>query len=161
MRFLGAAIPPSPFAMNTNSTSIITSRRDVFSGKVRGMTLLELTVVILVLLSLISVLFIGANAWKKGSDRALCIMNIRNVQTAVRSFSNLYGYNPGESVPGLQMRVIGPGQFVEKLPSCPASGVYSYGGEAGAETIPLIGTLYLKCSLSTSAGHVPTDVSDW
>ncbi|MBC7981098.1 MAG: prepilin-type N-terminal cleavage/methylation domain-containing protein, partial [Armatimonadetes bacterium] len=35
-----------------------------------GMTLLELTVVILVLLSLISILFIGARAWKKGSDRA-------------------------------------------------------------------------------------------
>lgn len=32
-----------------------------------GMTLLELTVVILVLLSLISILFIGARAWKKGS----------------------------------------------------------------------------------------------
>ena len=49
-----------------------------------GMTLLELTVVILVLLSLISILFIGARAWKKGSDRAGCIMNIRNVQQAVR-----------------------------------------------------------------------------
>ena len=35
-----------------------------------GMTLLELTVVILVLLSLISILFVGARAWKKGSDRA-------------------------------------------------------------------------------------------
>ncbi len=35
-----------------------------------GMTLLELTVVILVLLSLISILFIGARAWKKGSAPA-------------------------------------------------------------------------------------------
>ena len=35
-----------------------------------GMTLIELTVVILVLLSLISILFVGARAWKKGSDRA-------------------------------------------------------------------------------------------
>ena len=49
-----------------------------------GMTLLELTVVILVLLSLISILFIGARAWKKGADRAGCILNIRNVQQAVR-----------------------------------------------------------------------------
>ena len=49
-----------------------------------GMTLLELTVVILVLLSLISILFIGARAWKKGSDRSANIMNIRNVQQAVR-----------------------------------------------------------------------------
>ena len=47
-----------------------------------GMTLLELTVVILVLLSLISILFIGARAWKKGSDRAANIMNIRNLPTS-------------------------------------------------------------------------------
>jgi len=147
--------------MNSNFVSRTASLRDVCSGKARGMTLLELTVVILVLLSLISVLFIGANAWKKGSDRALCVMSIRNVQTAVRSFSNLYGYNPGESVPGLQMRVIGPGQFVEQLPTCPSSGVYTYGGDEGAETIPQVGTLYLNCSLATSASHVPTDVSDW
>lgn len=49
-----------------------------------GMTLIELTVVILVLLSLISILFIGAKAWKKGSDRAANVINIRNVQQAVR-----------------------------------------------------------------------------
>ena len=53
------------------------------------MTLLELTVVILVLLSLISILFIGARAWKKGSDRAGCILNIRNVQQAVRGYANM------------------------------------------------------------------------
>jgi prepilin-type N-terminal cleavage/methylation domain-containing protein len=43
-----------------------------------GMTLLELTIVILVLLTLVSILFIGARAWKKGSDRAANIMNLRN-----------------------------------------------------------------------------------
>ena len=48
------------------------------------MTLIELTVVILVLLSLISILFIGAKAWKVGSDRAANVMNLRNVQQAVR-----------------------------------------------------------------------------
>lgn len=39
-----------------------------------AMTLLELTVVIMVLLSLISILFIGARAWKRGSDRTGCIL---------------------------------------------------------------------------------------
>ena len=53
-----------------------------------GMTLLELTVVILVLLSLISILFIGARAWKKGSDRSANIMNVRNIQQAVRGLQN-------------------------------------------------------------------------
>jgi type II secretory pathway pseudopilin PulG len=56
-----------------------------------GMTLLELTVVILVLLSLISILFVGARAWKKGSDRAANIMNIRNCQQAMRGHQNMKG----------------------------------------------------------------------
>lgn len=129
-------------------------------GANKGITLLELTVVILVLLSLISILFIGAMAWKRGSDRTLCIMNIQNVQKGVRSFSNMYGYGPGQSVTGLQMRVIGFGNFVDKTPSCPSSGSYSYGGVGGADTIPEVGELYLNCSLSAS-GHVPAKHDDW
>jgi prepilin-type N-terminal cleavage/methylation domain-containing protein len=60
-----------------------------------GMTLLELTVVILVLLSLISILFIGARAWKKGSDRSANIMNIRNTQQAMRGHQNMKELNVG------------------------------------------------------------------
>jgi len=59
-----------------------------------GMTLLELTVVIVVLLSLISILFVGARAWKKGSDRATNIMNFRNCQQAMRGHQNMYSLNP-------------------------------------------------------------------
>ena len=58
-----------------------------------GMTLLELTVVIVVLLSLISILFVGARAWKKGSDRAANIMNLRNCQQAMRGHQNMYNLN--------------------------------------------------------------------
>ncbi|MDF1714657.1 MAG: type II secretion system protein [Akkermansiaceae bacterium] len=61
----------------------------------KGLTLIELTVVILVLLALITVLFIGGRAWKKGSDRAGCILNIRNAQQAVRSYQNLRGLPDG------------------------------------------------------------------
>ena len=61
-----------------------------------GMTLLELTVVILVLLSLISILFIGARAWKKGSDRSANIMNIRNTQQAMRGHENMKGLKAGD-----------------------------------------------------------------
>ena len=53
-----------------------------------GMTLIEITVVILVLLTLIAVLFIGANIYKKGADRAACILNIRNIHQAVRADQN-------------------------------------------------------------------------
>ena len=136
----------------------ITPRRG--SGTQRGMTLLELTVVILVLLSLISILFVGAQAWKRGSDRTLCIMNIQNVQKGVRSYSNLYGYGPGQSVAGLQLRVVGTGEFVEKPPVCPSGGIYTYGAAFGIDTIPPVGQLYLSCSLSSS-GHIPANHGDW
>jgi len=124
-----------------------------------GMTLLELTVVILVLLSLISILFIGARAWKAGSDRAGCIIQIRNVQQGVRSYANMNGVNPGATVTGLQGLVIGTGMFVEKTPACPAAGTYSF---PAATTVPAIGTLYMTCSLSASPTlHVPGSYSDW
>jgi type II secretory pathway pseudopilin PulG len=55
----------------------------------RGMTILELTVVILVLLSLVSILMVAAAAWKKGSDRAANLLNIRNCQQAMRGHDNM------------------------------------------------------------------------
>ncbi|MBG7606569.1 MAG: hypothetical protein IZT59_00830 [Verrucomicrobia bacterium] len=147
--------------MKFNPKHRATPDRRSHSGRMSGMTLLEMTVVILVLLSLISILFVGANAWKKGSDRTLCIMNIRNVQNGIRSFSNLYGYNPGGNVPGLQIRIMGLGKFVEQTPSCPASGAYSYGISFGNDTVPPVGEVYLQCSLSTTANHVPADITAW
>jgi prepilin-type N-terminal cleavage/methylation domain-containing protein len=68
-----------------------------------GMTLLELTVVILVLLSLISILFVGARAWKKGSDRSANIMNIRNCQQAMRGEQNMKSLNAGASFTQTQL----------------------------------------------------------
>lgn len=122
-----------------------------------GMTLLELTVVILVLLALISTLFIGARAWKRGSDRALCIAVTRTVQQGVRGYCNLYGYNPGATVPGLEGQVIGLGRFVEKVPECPGGGTYTTLGDQ----VPTIGTLYATCSLASADKHEPVQYTDW
>jgi prepilin-type N-terminal cleavage/methylation domain-containing protein len=58
-------------------------------GSRSGMTLIELSVVLVVLLSLISIIFIGARAWKRGSDRSANIMNLRNTQQAMRGHENL------------------------------------------------------------------------
>jgi type II secretory pathway pseudopilin PulG len=126
-----------------------------------GMTLLEMTVVILVLMSMISVLFFGAQAWKRGSDRAQCILLIRSVQQGVRSYSNLYGLNPGSMAPNLRSQVIGFGRFVEQTPQCPGNGDYTFGQEYGNEVIPPIGSLYMDCSLAGSDDHVPEESSDW
>lgn len=125
------------------------------------MTLLELTVVILVLLSMVTILFFGAQAWKRGSDRAICILNIQNVQKGVRSYSNLYGYSPGSTAPNLQSQVIGLGRFVESTPECPGGGAYAFGQVHGLNTIPPMGVLYMDCSLATSDEHVPAYTPDW
>ena len=124
-----------------------------------GMTLLELTVVILVLLTLISILFIGARAWKKGADRAGCILNIRNFQQAVRSYSNMNQINPGGTCAALNTVIIGSGLYMENAPTCPGGGTYS---GTTATTIPAVGAVALACSLAAAPdNHAPTNVGDW
>jgi hypothetical protein len=130
-------------------------------GGLAGMTLLEMTVVILVLLTLINVLFFGAQAWKRGSDRAICIIHIQNVQKGMRSYANLYGLSEGMNAPNLQSQIIGIGRFVESTPVCPGSGDYSFGDTFGNETIPPLGELYMQCTLADSDAHEPLDHSDW
>ena len=123
------------------------------------MTLIELTVVILVLLALIAVLFIGARAWKAGSDRAGCIMNIRKAQMSVRSLSNLSGFTEGQDVSPFDVEnaLIGPGAYIEAEPSCPGSGVYTLGGNL----IPARGVLYMTCSLAAGDRHEPEEFAAW
>lgn len=112
-----------------------------------GMTLLELTVVILVLLSLISILFIGARAWKKGSDRAANILNVRNVQQAVRAHANvrglttpLTGAGPAVTTTEIFGTASNPGYLKE--PTSPTSDI-TYGEDAYLGTLPAVGTLYM------------------
>lgn len=126
-----------------------------------GMTLIELTVVILVLLSLISILFVGARAWKRGSDRAGCIMNIRNVQQGMRSYSNMNNIPIGAAISNSDF--IGPDLFVEAeiaatLPTCPEP-TASY--SAALTTVPEIGTLWMTCSAATSLNHQPAALTGW
>ena len=134
--------------------------------RTKGMTLLELTVVILVLLSLITILFIGARAWKKGSDRAGCIMNIRNAQQAIRSYQNMYNVKPypddttaGGPIPAGE--IVGAGKFMEVAPVCPGGGTYEQDLSAEVPAVPAIGTPYLTCTLATDDGHVPLETNGW
>jgi type II secretory pathway pseudopilin PulG len=121
-----------------------------------GMTLLELTVVILVLLSLIAILFVGARAWKRGSDRAGCIMNIRNVQQAARGHMNMT--NTPSTVPAVSdIYGTDPNAYLPE-PVCPGGGAYTYNtGNAAA------GAVFLTCSFAAPAdgGHVPSNTATW
>ncbi len=121
-----------------------------------GLTLIEVTLVIAVLLGLISVLFIGVAAYKKGSDRAKCILNISTVQKAVRSYANMYEKDTGATIATADY--IGAGLFIENLPTCPTTtGVYTY-----QTTIPSAGTAMVDCSLSGGTTlHVPSSLAGW
>lgn len=124
-----------------------------------GMTLIELTAVITVLLIFLGMGFIGVRAWKVGSDRANCVLNIYHTQEAVRSFSNLHGFNPGQTLAGvdLEQALFGADGMLGTRPACPASGQYVTSGN----TIPAFGNLYLNCSLAGSARHVPDSAHRW
>ncbi|MCU0748017.1 MAG: hypothetical protein MUF13_00525 [Akkermansiaceae bacterium] len=137
----------------------------------RGMSLLELTVVILVLLSLVAVLFIGSRAWKRSGDRAGCVLSQRNIQMATRSYQNLYGYNYGgrpyaeNGTQDIARHLYEKGYIERRLfdlatgvTTCPSGGTYSC---TTPDIFPLSGQLFIQCSLSDSEGHIPQVYTDW
>ena len=122
--------------------------------KQAGLTLIEVTLVIAVLLGLISVLFIGVSAYKEGSNRSKCILNISNVQKAVRSYQNLYEKAVGDTL--AKATIAGTGKLLETEPTCPSAGTYTW-----SASIPAVGTAHLTCSLSSTSQHAPTSTAGW
>ncbi len=141
------------------------------SSRKKGFSLLELTVVIAVLLSLTTVLLLGARAWKNGADRTACIMNIREVQMAVRSYQNLYGYSAGgmpyaeDGTQDIAAHLLTKG-FIGKEThatiqgdqACAGGGHYTC---AQPDVFPPVGTLYISCSLSDLENHQPDSGPEW
>ena len=137
----------------------------------RGMTLLELTVVIIVLLSLIGVMFIVTRGCKEGANRTSCIMQIRNIQVTTRAYQNVNGYDP-ESSPKLKngsqniiSHLLSEGYISQKeydssqgTRPCPGNGLYNI---ATPTIFPAIGTLYMSCSFSSTKDHTPRELAGW
>ncbi len=137
----------------------------------RGLSLLELTVVIATLLALVSVLFIGSRAWKRGSDRTCCIISLRNMQVATRSYQNLYGYHYGgrpyaeNGTQNIADHLFAKG-YIEKdkhdqtrgAKNCPANGTYSC---PVPDIFPIEGKLYMECSLAALENHLPAAAGGW
>jgi type II secretory pathway pseudopilin PulG len=127
-----------------------------------GLTLIEITVVILVLLTLIAVLFIGANIYKKGADRAACILNIRNIHQAVRANQNLYNLKPatgtyaGDTL--TKSDIVGTADsYIEDEPLCPHdTSAYTF-----VVNYPQVGTVAVTCTNATSLDHVPASTEGW
>lgn len=125
--------------------------------KQAGLTLIEITLVIAVLLGLISVLFIGVKAYKEGSDRSKCILTISSVQKGVRSYQNLYELSEGAAL--VFDDLVGSGKMLETLPTCGSQGTiatggtdqpdaasWGAGGYDGADVVPATGAPYLVCT---------------
>ena len=129
----------------------------------RGATLVELSVVILMLLTLISVLFISAKYYKEASDRATCITMLSQYQKAIRAYQNLNSLSSGETV--TETDFYGFGRPFEKEPSCPlGNGTYILLGE-----IPNVGEPFAICeNYDSVAGikdksqeHRDEDLASW
>ena len=150
----------------------MTSNAKKTSNHKSGMTLLELTVVALVLLSLVSIIAIGASTWKRGSDRCASILQIRNVQQAVRAYANANGVDPGQtpSLPegkSLKGEIFGAGKFISIDPTSPERshpGGSNYSFSIPHPTIvPPVGELYMNVTGPNAEIYLPgqDDVQGW
>lgn len=142
-------------------------------AKVAGLTLIEITLVIAVLLGLISVLFIGVSAYREGSNRSKCILTISNVQKAVRSYQNLYELNEGDAL--VYGTIVGSGKMLEVVPECGSQSVdvgtdagqvppdsFGAAGYVSADVVPVVGVPFLVCNLADQEeDHEPNGTTGW
>lgn len=112
----------------------------------KGVTLIELTVVIAIILVLISVLFVGANYYRTNANTAACIVNITNMHKAGRSVQNITN-----AAPTALTDFIGTGLPITATPACPASGTYAFGSAA-------VGSSLVTCNVT---GHAPANTAGW
>jgi hypothetical protein len=136
-----------------------------------GLTTMELSTVIGVIISLALVTFAGANAWKNDSSRSLCISKARSVQLAVRSYQKVHDYHPGAKVCEFNgttsiakhiydLKYITSDTYKQVLGNepCPGGGTYS---SASLDHFPPVGELFIECSLADSQSHGPGFRPDW
>ncbi len=124
-----------------------------------GMTLIEISLVIALLLGLIAVVFLGIGSYRAGADKAKCKMQLAAVQKAVRSGANMQNLGITAALP--EASVFGAGLLLESEPVCPSGGAYTWTG-----SVPAIGVPYGNCDF---AGTGPTsthvlvaaDTTDW
>lgn len=109
----------------------------VQNKKQKGMTLIEITLVIAILLSLIAILFLGINAYKKGADRSKCILTMASVEKLVISHGNMYDVPPlptgssSDAASALPVTILTETQYayLATEPRCPSDpGNYTFTG---------------------------------
>ncbi len=123
----------------------------------RGITLVELSIVMLVLFSLVFLFFVSAKAWIQGSNRSTAILTMRSAQIGVRSHLQIEGKIEEESIPDLPLAIFGLDKFVYngmnsstgepkadgEFPEHPVTGLsYGFVAENG-DIVPPRGELYI------------------
>ncbi|MDZ4288823.1 MAG: type II secretion system protein [Prosthecobacter sp.] len=122
-----------------------------------GMTLIEISLVIALLLGLIAVVFLGIGSYRQGADKAKCKMQLAAVQKAVRAGSNFQNLDVGGAL--VDTDVFGAGLLMNAEPVCPSAGTYTW-----LAVVPAIGVPYGNCGYTaTGVTHVLalTETSDW
>jgi len=123
-----------------------------------GMTLIELTVVIIVLLTLISVLFFAGTAYIKASNRTACLTNQATIQKAMRGYATLNQIVPTGSITWTTIKADG---YIGGLPStmkCPTN----KNGYVALNKVPAQGTLVAPCpDITALTDHVATDITNY
>ena len=87
----------------------------------QGVTLIELSVVIAVILTLLSVLFLGATYYRDSANKAACQINQVSIEKAANSYMNM------ESAATVTYTILtgATGPFSGNAPTCPTTGVYA------------------------------------
>ena len=141
----------------------------------KGMTLIEVTVVIALILSLIAILLVGFNAYKLGADRAKCLLNISNIQKAGRSWCNLNEVSAGETAPNPVLSesdliaksggASAKNVFIPYEPKCPS---HSTSYTIKVSPIPDVGEAFATCAdpdfggkPASAGGHLPKSTDGW
>ena len=124
-----------------------------------GMTLIEISLVIALLLGLIAVVFLGIGSYRKGSDKAKCKMQLAAAQKAVRAQANFLNLNIGDAFVSTT-DAFGPGKALENEPVCPTGTAYTWDA-----TIPPVGESYGECAYDDLNGTkhelVADTIKDW
>jgi hypothetical protein len=111
------------------------------------MTLVEISLVISVLLSLISIIFFGVTSFSEGSARAKCVLRQAKLQKIAISYANLNGLNSGDTVPGIVTTLVDQ-KYVAKTPTCPGQGTYSF-----LTHIPSLNEKFVTCSIPSHVAN--------
>jgi len=122
-----------------------------------GVTLIELTVVIIVLLTLISVMFFVGTAYIKASNRTACLVNQEHLQKAVRGYQSLNQLQEASDFKWSELKTdgyLGDALIME----CPVDSVKYVSSDDGL--VPALGVRVAPClDGQYKDDHVPTTLA--